>query len=119
LNTFFTEDQAIAGTFGLNAINFLSTFVTVFTVDKYGRVKLLVYGGILMMFSLIANAILSSMDQTLVVGACVITFAAMFIIGFAFSWGPVVWTVSLKSVLFCVGCTPYSILSFSLLAGLL
>jgi len=93
LNTFFTEDQAIAGTFGLNAINFLSTFVTVFTVDKYGRVKLLVYGGILMMFSLIANAILSSMDQTLVVGACVITFAAMFIIGFAFSWGPVVWTV--------------------------
>ncbi len=93
LNTFFTESQAIGGTFGLNAINFLATFITVFTVDKYGRVKLLVLGGAIMCFSLIINAIFSSLDQTEDIGWCVIAFSALFIIGFAFSWGPVVWIV--------------------------
>eukprot|EP00977_Amphora_coffeiformis_P019044 scaffold6886_cov164-Amphora_coffeaeformis.AAC.2 len=93
LDTFFTEDQAIAGTFVLNAINFLSTFITVYTVDKYGRVKLLVYGGIIMAIMLVANGIMSTMDQTLTVGWFVLVFAALYIIGFAFSWGPVVWSV--------------------------
>ena len=91
LNTFFTENQAIAGTFGLNGINFLATFITVAAVDKFGRVKLLVTGGIVMMFALIVNAIFASLDQTKGVGAGVLAFAALFIIGFAYSWGPVVW----------------------------
>jgi SP family sugar:H+ symporter-like MFS transporter len=43
LNTFFTEDQAIAGAFYLNAINFLATFIAVAAIDKFGRVKLLLY----------------------------------------------------------------------------
>jgi len=50
LNTFFTEDQAIYGTFYLNGINFLSTFITVYAVEKVGRVKLLVYGGCVVSF---------------------------------------------------------------------
>jgi sugar porter (SP) family MFS transporter len=93
LNTFFTEDQAITGTFGLNGINFLATFITVATVDRFGRVKLLVTGGIIMAISLVMCAILSSLDQTKEVGWGVLAFAAFFIIGFAFSWGPVVWIV--------------------------
>jgi SP family sugar:H+ symporter-like MFS transporter len=93
LNTFFTESEAIYGTFGLNGINFLATFITVFTVDKYGRVKLLIVGGMIMAFALVANAIMSSLDQTKTVGVMVLTFASLFIIGFAFSWGPVVWLV--------------------------
>jgi sugar porter (SP) family MFS transporter len=93
LNTFFTEDQAIAGTFALNTINFLATFITVATIERFGRVKLLVTGGVIMFFSLIINAILSSLGQTLTIGYCVLTFASLFIIGFAFSWGPVVWVV--------------------------
>jgi MFS family permease len=96
LNTFFTEDQATTGTFGLNGINFLGTFITVATVDRFGRVKLLVTGGIIMAISLAANAILSSLDQTKEVGWGVLTFAALFIIGFAFSWGPVVCIVCSK-----------------------
>jgi Sugar (and other) transporter len=44
LSTFFTEEAAIQGTFILNLINFLATFITVMTVEKYGRVKLLVCG---------------------------------------------------------------------------
>jgi SP family sugar:H+ symporter-like MFS transporter len=93
LNTFFTEDQAIAGTFYLNTVNFLATFIAVAAIDKFGRVKLLLSGGIMMFFALLINAILSSLDQTLTVGWCVLVFASFFIIGFAFSWGPVVWVV--------------------------
>jgi MFS family permease len=93
LNTFFTERQAIGGTFGLNTINFLATFITVATVDKFGRVKLLCLGGTIMCLALISNAILSGLDQTEAVGWCVLTFSAIYIVGFAFSWGPVVWIV--------------------------
>lgn len=93
LDTFFTEDQAIVGTFALNAINFLATFITVATVDKFGRVKLLITGGIVMLCALLANGILSAVNQTKTVGWLVLSFAGLFIIGFAFSWGPVVWSV--------------------------
>jgi MFS family permease len=93
LNTFFTEDAAIRGTFILMLINFSATFITVFSVDKFGRVKLLVCGGIIMFAALITNAVLSSLNQTITVGWCVIAVSAIFVIGFAFSWGPVVWIV--------------------------
>ena len=93
LDTFFTEDQAIAGTFALNAINFLSTFVTLYTVDKFGRVKLLLTGGVLMLVTLVLNGIMSSLDQTKTVGWLVLIFAALYIVGFAVSWGPVVWSL--------------------------
>ena len=91
LNTFFSESQAIAGTFILNGINFASTFITLATVDRIGRVKLLVYGGAMMCFALVGCAIFASLDQTITVGWLVLTFAAIFIVGFAISWGPVVW----------------------------
>lgn len=92
LNTFFTESEAIAGTFALNIINFLSTFITVAYVDKFGRTKLLSLGGMLLMFPcLIACAILSMVEQTQAVGWMVLIFAAIYIIGFAFSWGPILW----------------------------
>jgi sugar porter (SP) family MFS transporter len=93
LNTFFTENQAIKGTFGLNAINFLATFITVATIDKFGRVKLLLSGGVIMMAALVMNAIFSSLGQTKTIGWLVLVFAGLFIVGFAFSWGPVVWVV--------------------------
>lgn len=92
LHKFFGSHQSIVGTFILNAINFLSTFITIYVVDKSGRVKLLVIGGVIMMFALIANSILSSVHQSQTVGYLVVLFAAIFIVGFASSWGPVVWT---------------------------
>jgi sugar porter (SP) family MFS transporter len=93
LNTFFTEDQAIAGAFYLNAINFLATFIAVAAIDKFGRVKLLLTGGVMMCTALVVMTIFSALDQTLTLGWCVLVFASFFIIGFAFSWGPVVWVV--------------------------
>jgi sugar porter (SP) family MFS transporter len=93
LNTFFTENQAIFGAFYLNIVNFLSTFIAVAAIDKFGRVKLMMYGGTLMCFSLICCSILSAQEQTLSVGWSVLTFASIYIVGFACSWGPVVWVV--------------------------
>jgi sugar porter (SP) family MFS transporter len=93
LAKFFGSRRAIIGTFILNFINFISTFITISTIERFGRVRLLVTGGIIMMFALIANAILSSLSQSETVGWIVIVFAGIFIIGFAYSWGPVVWVV--------------------------
>lgn len=93
LANFFGESEAITGTFILNGINFLSTFITIYAVEKVGRVKLLLSGGIIMTFALIAMAILSSLDATKQIGYIVVTFAGIFIIGFAYSWGPIVWVV--------------------------
>ncbi|CAB9530155.1 Facilitated trehalose transporter Tret1 [Seminavis robusta] len=93
LNTFFTESQAIMGTLVLNTINCLSTFITVATVDRFGRTKLLTLGGMLMFPCLVACGILSVVEQTQGVGYAVLVFAAIYIIGFAFSWGPVLWIV--------------------------
>lgn len=76
-----------------NTINFLSTFITVWTIDRFGRVKLLTTGGNIMCGALISNAILSAQTQTITICYFVIVFSALFIVGFAYSWGPVVWVV--------------------------
>ena len=93
LDYFFGADGAIYGTFGLNVVNCLATFITVFSIDKVGRVKLLVSGGIIMTISLVANAILSSVERSDTVGWFVIIFCGLYIVGFAYSWGPVPWVV--------------------------
>ena len=49
---------------------------------------LLVIGGVVMMLALIAKSILSSVTQSEAVGYLVVLFAAIFIVGFAASWGP-------------------------------
>lgn len=90
---FFGNDEAIIGTFILNFINFGATFICFYAVERFGRVKLLVSGGIIMALALIANAILAGVQQSRAVGWIVIVFAGIFIIGFAYSWGPVVWVV--------------------------
>ena len=94
LNTFFTESQAIVGTFILNLINCLSTFITVVSIDRFGRTKLLVIGGLMMFPCLLLCGILASVDQTMGVGYGVLTCSAFYIISFAFSWGPALWVVT-------------------------
>jgi sugar porter (SP) family MFS transporter len=93
LAEFFSPDASIVGAFVLNTINFFATFITLWAIDKFGRIRLLVSGGFIMLFSLIVNAILSSLPGSVKVGYSVVTFSAFFIIAFAYSWGPVVWVV--------------------------
>jgi len=95
IERFFGADGGIYGGLALNTVNFLSTFVTIATVEKYGRVFLLSTGAVLMFLSLAVCAVLSNdaITQTDAVGYCVIIFSALYIIGFAYSWGPLLWVV--------------------------
>ena len=70
------------------------------TIEKFGRVKILFSGGILMCFALIVTASLSGVDEAHAgdvanqsLGIGIIVFCALYVIGFAYSWGPVVWVV--------------------------
>lgn len=94
LKGFFGASGSIIGALVLNIVNFFSTFITIFTIERIGRVMILFSGAIIMCIALIPNAILSSIeDGGNSIGVGVIVFCALFIIGFAYSWGPVVWVV--------------------------
>eukprot|EP00529_Nitzschia_sp_RCC80_P012147 CAMPEP_0113454252 /NCGR_PEP_ID=MMETSP0014_2-20120614/7768_1 /TAXON_ID=2857 /ORGANISM="Nitzschia sp." /LENGTH=561 /DNA_ID=CAMNT_0000345653 /DNA_START=215 /DNA_END=1897 /DNA_ORIENTATION=+ /assembly_acc=CAM_ASM_000159 len=93
LESFFGSNGAIYGALALNVVNFFATFITIYTIERVGRVKLLFSGAIVMCLALIPNAILASLEQTNTVGILVVIFCAMYVIGFAYSWGPVVWVV--------------------------
>jgi len=104
---FYGSDGAIYGTFALNFVNFISTFITVFAIDRLGRVKLMVTGGFIMCLALLANAILSAQERNDTTGALVILFCAIYIVGFAYSWGPVVWVVCSVSITRHCGIVAY------------
>jgi MFS family permease len=93
LSKFFGDKGGIYGALALNFVNFFSTFIAVATVERFGRVKLLFSGAIVMCIALVPNAILASMKQTNTVGVFVVLFCAVYVVGFAYSWGPVVWVV--------------------------
>merc|ERR1712216_264612 len=91
LEDFFGSTGSIYGALALNIINFFSTFITIATVERFGRVMILFTGAILMFISLVPNAVLASIeDGGNGVGIGVIIFCALYVIGFAYSWGPVV-----------------------------
>lgn len=94
LEKFFGSTGGIYGALALNIINFFSTFITIMTVEKFGRVMILFSGAILMFISLVPNAVLSGIeDGGSGIGIGVIVFCALYVIGFAYSWGPVVWVI--------------------------
>ena len=93
LKTFFSNTISLYGALGLNIVNFLATFITVYAIDRYGRVKLLLAGGVTMTAGCIAMCVLSAIPGNQTVGIVVIVCAAIFVISFAYSWGPIVWVV--------------------------
>ena len=64
-----------------------------------GRVLILFSGGIIMCVALILETILAAIDENhqgeplQSTGIAIICFCAVYVIGFAYSWGPVVWVV--------------------------
>ena len=94
LEGFFGATGSIYGALALNIVNFFSTFITILTVERFGRVMILFSGAIVMCISLIPNAVLASIGgDGLGIGIGVVVFCALYVIGFAYSWGPVVWVV--------------------------
>merc|ERR1712157_177682 len=95
-NKFWGPAGGIYGSLALNVINFFSTFITIATVERWGRVLILFSGAILMSFALTGCAIMNAIDPdgtSNAVGVSVLLFCALYVVGFAYSWGPIVWVV--------------------------
>ena len=91
-------EQAQATTWAIGAVNVLSTFIAIAFIDGLGRRPLLIAGliGMALSLAVVGFAFWQSGTQgSLGSSAGVITLGALvvFIISFAFSAGPVTWTV--------------------------
>jgi len=83
--------DAFWGQVTIGIVNTLFTFVAIFTIDKFGRKPLLIWGiagavtGLLMVGLLFALKVTSTV--------LLLTFILFYIACFAFSFGPVVWVL--------------------------
>ncbi|KFA53007.1 hypothetical protein S40293_05931 [Stachybotrys chartarum IBT 40293] len=83
-----------------NTINFLVTFIGLYIVEKYGRRKSLITGALWMfvsflIFASVGHFALDSDDPTRTpsAGIALIVFACLFILGYATTWGPMIWAI--------------------------
>lgn len=94
-------DQAAATTWAVGGVNVLATFIAVAYVDRFGRRPLLLAGlvGMGSALTVVGFAFLSLDDSgngsgtTTTAGVITLVALVVFIASFAFSLGPVVWTV--------------------------
>ncbi|KAI0396570.1 general substrate transporter [Xylariaceae sp. FL0594] len=84
----------------LNVINFSVTFIGLYIVEHFGRRLSLIVGSIWMftcfiIFASVGHFLLDLEDptRTPTAGIVLIVFAAIFVLGFATTWGPMVWTL--------------------------
>ncbi|KAB1210641.1 Sugar transport protein 8 [Morella rubra] len=95
----FASDASLLSAVVTGLVNVVSTLVAVFSVDKFGRKKLLIeavvqmlitqtmMGGILTVHLKNSNAMPKSYATLMVVLIC------LFVSGFAWSWGPLGWLI--------------------------
>lgn len=86
----FTKDDVLLQQTILALINLIFTFVALFTVDKFGRKKLVYIGGTGMLTGFLMLAISLQTEQ---VGWISLIGILLFIASFAMSMGPVVWVI--------------------------
>ncbi|KAF3763452.1 hypothetical protein M406DRAFT_99684 [Cryphonectria parasitica EP155] len=84
----------------LNGINFGVTFIGLYLVEHYGRRRSLIAGSIwmficFMIFASVGHFALdvNTPSNTPEAGIALIVMAALFILGYATTWGPMVWTL--------------------------
>jgi SP family xylose:H+ symportor-like MFS transporter len=84
------KDSALLQTVIVGAANMLSTLIAIYTVDRQGRRPLLLIGAAFMAVPMIALGVLFGQQSQ---GLTALVFVVIYVIGFAMSWGPVVWVV--------------------------
>uniref|UniRef100_UPI00403F33B1 sugar porter family MFS transporter n=1 Tax=Lentilactobacillus hilgardii TaxID=1588 RepID=UPI00403F33B1 len=87
----FAEGNAIWISVGIGIVNFLCTILAYQIMDKFNRRTILLFGSIVMAISI---GILSVLNFTLTVQAAAVPtmiLIAIYIFGFAVSWGPICW----------------------------
>ena len=84
----------------LGGVNFGTTFLGLYLIERYGRRKSLITGALWMFicFMVFASVGHFSLDidnpeRTPKAGTTMVVFACLFILGFASTWGPMVWTI--------------------------
>ncbi|KAI1866997.1 hypothetical protein JX265_007573 [Neoarthrinium moseri] len=84
----------------LNGINFGVTFIGLYLVEHYGRRKSLIVGSVwmfacFMVFASVGHFLLDqeTPTNTPTAGIILIVFACIFVLGYATTWGPMVWTL--------------------------
>ncbi|MFH1195105.1 MAG: sugar porter family MFS transporter [bacterium] len=83
--------DAFWGQITIGIVNTLFTFVAIFTIDKFGRKPLLIWGVSGAVLGLIGIGILFAFNITS--SALLLGFILFYIACFAFSFGPVVWVI--------------------------
>ena len=74
----------------MGVVNILFTLVAIFTVEKWGRKPLLIYGSLGMAFGALGVALtFGHQGLELVTAASIMVYAASFM----FSWGPICWVL--------------------------
>ncbi|KGX93212.1 D-xylose transporter [Pontibacillus halophilus JSM 076056 = DSM 19796] len=74
----------------IGLVNFLATFIATATLDKFGRKTLLIIGSTGMALSMTIVGIMIYMQA---VTYTLMVFIFLYIICFAFSWGPIAWVL--------------------------
>jgi SP family sugar:H+ symporter-like MFS transporter len=82
----------------LGAVNFGMTLPGLYIVEHYGRRKCLMYGGAWMficflIWASVGHEIIHSDPTNHSAGIVMIVFTCLFIVGFATTWGPIVWAI--------------------------
>lgn len=76
------------------AVNVGSTPISFWTIEKFGRRALLIYGAIGMLVCEFIVAIVGTVDEgSKAANTCLIVFTCIYIFFFASTWGPAAWVV--------------------------
>ena len=84
----------------LGGVNFGMTFFGLYVVERFGRRKALIVGGIgmtvnFLIFASVGSFALNNQNPTATpaAGAAMIVFACLFIAFYATTWGPIIWCI--------------------------
>lgn len=89
----FPENHAIWVSVGIGVVNFAATIVATLIMDRFPRKKLLVFGSVVMTVSLAALTILNFTGDVSTLAVPTMVLIAVYILGFALSWGPIAWVL--------------------------
>jgi MFS transporter, SP family, arabinose:H+ symporter len=87
----FGAGDAFWGQVTIGFVNTVFTLVAIFTIDKFGRKPLLIWGVSGAVISLVMIGVLFAVDNTS--STLLLIFILFYIACFAFSFGPVVWVI--------------------------
>lgn len=111
----FALSDALGGQVIIGMVNVLFTLIAIWKIDQLGRRPLLIWGVSGIMFSLIMVGLLFYFNVTS--GFWLMGFILLFIASFAFSFGPVIWTLLSEIYPINVRGTAMSIATLTLWVG--